>query len=179
MRFRFTQDNVRGLGQIASRKMRFLAELLRVTAINEDCAAPGRMAAVYVPPPVAHHPALRQVNPQRLRRPQQHAGFGLAAIAFGRALACMIADLHAVNRQPPAHFRMNRFHGFLTQRAAAHVRLVGHHHQQKTCCLEPGASGRHLGKNLKFSQVPGRIRLPVALQGAVDDAVAIEKNGAG
>ena len=117
--------------------------------------------------------------PSSLRRAQQHARLRLAAVAFRRALAGMITDLHAVNRQPPAHFGVNGFHDFLLERAATHVRLVGRHNEQKTGCLEFRARGGNLGKNFKFSQVSRRIGLGFALQSPVDDAVAVKKNGAG
>jgi hypothetical protein len=146
----FTQDNVRNFGQIASRKMRFLPEFLRIATINENRATPRGMTAVNVPPAVAHHPALREVNAQFLRRAQQHARLGLATIALRRALAVMVTDLHAVNRQPPAHFGVNGFDNFLLKRPATNIRLVGCDDQQETGPLELRARRRNLGKNLKF-----------------------------
>ena len=89
----------------------------------------------------------------------------------------MITNFNAVNGQLPAHSGMNCFHDFLFQRAAAHVRLVGHHHEQKACLLESGTGGRNLGENFKFHQTCWRIRLALTLQRPVDDAVAVEKNG--
>ena len=130
--FRFAQDNVRSLGQIASRKVRFLPEFLRITPINENRPAPGGMTAVHVPPAIAHHPALREVNAEFLRGAQQHARLRLATVAIGRALARMITDFHPVNGQPPAHFGMNGFDDFLFERATTHVRLVGRDDQQET-----------------------------------------------
>ena len=90
----------------------------------------------------------------------------------------MVTDLDAVNRQPPAHFGVNGFDNFLLKRPATNIRLVGCDDQQETGPLELRARRRNLGKNLKFSWVSRRIWLCFALQGAVDDPVAIKKNGA-
>jgi len=90
----------------------------------------------------------------------------------------MVTDFDAVNRQLTAHFGVDGFHHFLFQCAAAHVRLVGHHHEQETGPLELRARGGGIGENFKFSQAARRIGLGFALQGAVDDPVAVKKNGA-
>ncbi len=158
--------------------MGFLPELLRIAAINENRPASGGMAAINVPPAVAHHPALRQVNAQGLRRPQQHAGFGLAAVAVGCALARMIANFHAVNGQLLAHAGVDGFDYFPLECVATNVGLVGHHHEQKTGLFQLCTGGGNLGENFKFVQVPGRIRFAVTLQCAVDDAIAVKKNSA-
>jgi len=72
---------------------------------------------------------------------------------------------------------MDRLDNFFFERSTAHVRLVGHHHKQKTGLLQLCTGGGNLGKNFKFVQVPGGIRFAVTLQRAVDNAIAVEKNG--
>ena len=73
---------------------------------------------------------------------------------------------------------MNHFHNFLLKRSAADVGLVGRHDEQVASVLELFARGGHAGKNFEFIQIPRGIRLAVVFQGAVDDAVAVEKDGA-
>ena len=157
--------------------MGFLPKLLRITPINENRVAAGSVAAVNVTPAVADHPALGKGNAQFACGAQQHARLRLPAIAVRLVFAGVITDLHPVNRKPPAHFGVNRLDGFLLERAAAHVGLVRHHHEQEAGLFEPRARGRNIGKNFKLIQTHRRIRPVVALQSAVDDAVAVEENG--
>ena len=131
MVFGLVQDYVRGLGQIASGKIRFLPEFLRVAAINENRPAAGGMAAIHVAPAVADHPALRKVNAEFARGAQQHARLRLAAIAVGQTLAGMITDFHAVKRQLPAHFSVDGFDQFQLDCAATDIRLVRGDDEQK------------------------------------------------
>ena len=49
---------------------------------------------------------------------------------------------------------------------------------RKPAAFNRRARRRNLGKNFKFAQARRRIRLAIALQRAVDDAIAVEKNGA-
>jgi hypothetical protein len=174
--FRFAQDNVRSLGQITSRKVWFVAEFLGVTAINEYRPAPGGVTAIHVPPAIAHHPALHQVNVQCAGRALQHAGLRFATIAIGRALARMITNFHAVDGQPTAHFGMYGFDDFFLERAAPNIWLVGHDDQQEAGGFEFGTRRWNLGKNLKFGQASWRIGLGFTLQGTVDNPVTVEKN---
>ncbi len=89
-----------------------MPQFLGVTAINENCPAPGGVAAIHVAPAVADHPALREVNTEFSRRAQQHARFRLPAVALGIVFAGMIANFNAVERQLPAHFRVDGLDDF-------------------------------------------------------------------
>ena len=171
------QNNFRCFQQILCAEIGLLFQRFRITAINENRATPGGMTAVNVPPAVTDHPALREVNAQGLRRPQQHARPGFAAVAVGRALARVITDLHPVNRKPLAHFGVNRLDNYFFERPAAHVRLVGCDNEQEAGLLQLCTGSGNLGENFKFVQVPGRIRFAVTLQRMVNDAIAIKKNG--
>lgn len=90
------------------------------------------MATIHIAPAVADHPALRQINAEFTCGASQHAGFRLAAIAIGQPLAGMITNLHAVNRKLRHQVRVDFFNNFPLQSAAANVRLVRCHNQQKT-----------------------------------------------
>jgi len=169
------QDYVRSLGQMASGKIRFLSQFFRIPAINENGLATGGVAAIHVAPAVAHHPALRQINVQFARDVEQHAGLRLATIAIGQAFARMKTNFHAVNRQMRHHVRVDFLDDFPGKRAASNVRLIRGNHEQKTGGFQFGARGGNFGKNLKLRQVGRRIRLAIALQRAIDDAIAIKK----
>ena len=108
---------------------------------------------------------------------EQHARLGLAAITVRRTLAGVITNLDPVNGQPRQQVGMNGFNHFFGQRAAAHVRLVGRHYQNKTGGLQFCARPGNLGEDFKFSQRSGRVRLGLSFQGAIDDAVAVQENG--
>jgi hypothetical protein len=90
----------------------------------------------------------------------------------------MITNFHVVNGQLSAHFGVNGFDDFFFERATPHIRLVGHHNEQKASLFEFRTRGGDIGKNFKFFQVPGGIRFAVTLQRPVDDPIAVEKNGA-
>src|SRR5208282_171159 len=90
----------------------------------------------------------------------------------------MAANLHAVNRKPAAHFSMNHFHDFLFERPTANVGLVGRHDKQVTSLLEFCARDGNAGQNFEFTQACRCIRQTVTFQGAVDDAIAVEEDGA-
>ena len=73
---------------------------------------------------------------------------------------------------------MDFIHGGLRGGAAADIRLIGGDDEEKTGGFEPGAGFRNTGQNLQFGQVRGRIGQAIPLHGAVDHAVAIQKDGA-
>ena len=151
MIFGFTQDNVRCFCQIASGKMRFLPQCLRVPAIYENCPATGGIATIHVAPAIADHPALRKINAEFAGGAQQHAGLRFATITIGCTFTGVITNPDAVNRQPPAHFGVNGFHDFPLERPATNIRLVGHDHEQKTGLFKTMACCRDFRKNFKFT----------------------------
>ena len=134
--------------KLPAEKSRFLPQFLRIAAINENRPATGGVAAIHVAPAVADHPALRQINAQFARGAQQHAGLRLAAIAIRQPFAGMITNLHAVNRQPAAHFGVNLFDRFLFQ-ACRGRRPAGWSPRR--------AESRPLSSLTQASALPGRI----------------------
>ena len=86
-------------------------------------------------------------------------GFGLRQSQSDSAFAGMKTNFHAVNRQLRQHVRVNFFDHFLFQSAAANIRLVGGHDQQKSGGLQFCARGGNVGKNFKLGQTRRRIRL--------------------
>jgi len=136
------------------------------------------MAAIHISPAIANHPAFRQINVQFARGAQQHARLRLAAVAIGQTLARVKTNLHAVNGKLLDQMRVNCFHEFLFQGAASDIRLVRRNDQQKSGGFQFRAGAGNFGKEFKFIQVSRREWLAVAFQRAVDDTVAIQKNGA-
>ena len=163
---------------MASGKIGFLFQFLGIAAINEKGLAAGGMAAIHIAPAVAHHPALGEVNAEFARGTKQHAGFRLAAIAVGHALAGVETDFHPVNGQLCQHVRVDFFNDFLLQSATTNIGLVRGDDEQKAGGLQLRAGGRNFRQNFKFSQARRRIRAGVAFQSPIDDAVAVEKNSA-
>jgi len=172
------QNYVRSRSQIASGKIRFHLQCFGIISVNKDRLATGGVAAIHVTPAVAHHPTLRQINVQFLRRAQEHARLRLPAIAIRRALAGMKTGFHPVNRQLRQQVRVNFFDDFPRQRAAPDIRLVRGDDEQKTGGLQFPQRCRNFGQNFKFRERGRRIRLASALQRAVDDAVTVKKHGA-
>jgi len=125
----FPEDNFRRFQQVFHAEIRHVLQFLRITAIHKNRPAPRRVPAIHIAPPVAHHPAFRQVNAQFPGRALQHPGARLATIAFRRPLPRMKTRFHTVDREATAHFRVDGFDDFLREGAAADVRLVGGHDQ--------------------------------------------------
>jgi len=161
---------------MASGKIRFLLQFLRVAAINENGFAAGSVAAIHIAPAVADHPALRKVNAEFARSLKQHPRLGLATFTIGQDFARMKTNFHAVNRQLRRHVRVDFFDNFLGERAPANIRLIRGNDEQKTSGLQLGTRGGNFGQNFKLSQTRRRIWLAVTFQRAIDDAVAVEEN---
>jgi len=121
---------------------------------------------------------MREVNFHLSRGAQQHARLRLPAIAFGFALSRMKTDFDAVEWKLPPHFGVNGLDQFFFDRAATYVRLICGNDEQKTGGLQFGARFGNAGENFKFCEGSWRIRLAVMRQRAIDDAIAIQKNGA-
>jgi len=107
--------------------MRFLSNVFRVTAINENRPATGGMAAIHVAPAVTNHPALCEINAEFACGAQQHARLRFATITIRCTFTGMIANFHTVNRKPATHFHMNHFDDFPFEHAPAHIRLIRRH----------------------------------------------------
>jgi hypothetical protein len=90
----------------------------------------------------------------------------------------MKTDFHAVKRQSAAHFGVDGFDQIHFDCAATDIRLICGDDQQKSGGLQFRTSFGNAGKNFKFGQISRRIWLAIARQRAIDDPVAIQKNGA-
>jgi len=159
-------------------KMRLQFQILRVAAVNEDCAATGRVAAIDVPPAIPNHPTFSKVNSQFLRRAQQHTGFRFAAIAIRLATTRMKTNLDTIQRNCRLHGLVNHFHEFFGNDSPAHVRLICSDDDQKPSVFETSARVRHAGEDFKIPQLRRRIWQTVPKNGTVDDTVAVEEDGA-
>ena len=134
------------------------------------------MTAINVPPTIADHPAMGQINLPGLGGAQKHAGFRFAAVTIGFALAGMITNLHAIDGKFGDHMGMDGLHDFLGERAAADIRLIGGDHEEIASGFQFLARGQNFGQNIKFRQAGGRIGFVGMFEGAVDDPVSVEKN---
>ncbi len=161
---------------MASGKIRFLFQFFGIAPVNENRFATGGMATVHVPPAVADHPTLRQINVQFARDAEQHSGLGLATIAVGQTFTRMKANFHTVNRQLRRHVRVDFFDDFLFQGAAANIGLVRGDDKQKISGFQFGQSCGNFRENFKLCERRGRKRFSITLQGAVDDTIAVKKN---
>src|ERR1019366_4502057 len=93
--------------KIPSPEVRLRPQLFRVSPVDKNGGAGGRVSTVYIPPPVPDHVAPRQRQFMLRRRVQQQPGLRLAAPA--RILVVVIA--HVKNFQPQfvPQPRMHRF----------------------------------------------------------------------
>ena len=172
------KDDFGSFEQAADAMMRWLTEFFRITVVDQNRGNPRRTAGIDVAPAVADHEAAREIDAQFALGAEQHAGLRLATVAFRRAFAGVITDFHAIDGERPPHVVVNRLDGFLLGRAAANVRLVGGDDEEEASPLQLPARLGDAGKNLKLSEARRRVGFSIAGQGAVDNAVAIEENGA-
>lgn len=147
--------------------------------IDENRAATGGACAIDVAPAIADQVAAFQIDAVRGSGMQQHAGFWFSAVArFAVAGASVKANFDSIERgEIRPQFGVHRFDRFAALRAAPYVRLIRDHNQKKSGILQLLAAFGYAGIKLKFAEVRGRKGEPVADHRAIDDAVAIEKDG--
>ena len=174
---RHCQNAIGGFQQALDAAIRRLSQWLIVVVINQNRPASGGVTAIDVAPAIANHETLPEVDAEFLCCPQQHPRTRLPAIAFGRALARMVTNLDTIQRQCLAHVSMESLHGFLARRPSTDIGLVGCDHEEKACRFELRARLQDTGQNLELFRARWRIRLPVANQSAIDDPIAVEKDG--
>src|SRR5690348_14347240 len=107
------QDQLRRFEKIARAEVRLLFQRLIVTVVDEHGANAGGVAAIDIAPSIADHPAPREVDAQFARGGHEHSRLWLATLAIRRALARMKTHFDPINRQHPAHVRVNRIDNFL------------------------------------------------------------------
>jgi hypothetical protein len=127
--------DIGGLKQALDTVIRRLAERFVISVVDEKGCATGRMTTIDIPPPVADHEAVREVNAQIACRSPQHAGLWLPAIALRRALARVIANLHPIQRQFATHVGVKDLNRFLSDGSTAYVWLIGGDDEQETGAL--------------------------------------------
>ena len=93
------QDQFGSFDETRRSKIRLLFQRFIVAVVDEYRPNAGGMTAVDVAPPIADHPARAQIDVQLARGAQQHAWLGFAAVTVRCALARVITNFHAVDRQ--------------------------------------------------------------------------------
>ena len=120
--------------------------------VDEDGARSGAVAAVDVTPAITDHPGPAQVEPQCRRGIQQHPGLRFTA-ERRFALPGITTDFDARDLGDQSlQFGMDGFNHNLALRAAAHIRLVGGHDQDKPGLMQCPAGGRYIFVQLELGQ---------------------------
>ena len=153
------------------------AQFFIIAVIDEDRPAAGFHAAINVAPAVADHPALREIDAEFVCGVKQHARRRFAKIARD-ALPGIVADLDAIDWQRRAHFPVHRLDDLARLCAASDIGLVRGDDEEEACCLQLRARVRDAGQEFKILHARGRVRLAVTDNGTIDDAIAIEEDGA-
>src|SRR5215510_2022745 len=78
---KFGENSAAGLGQRFYRDIRRVGAPFAVAVFNEEICASDGLSCGHVPPPIAHHEALREVDTEFARGLQEQSGLRLAAIA--------------------------------------------------------------------------------------------------
>src|ERR1700724_131171 len=123
------QDSTACLGERFYSHIGRLGAFSDVPVIDEEIGASRCLAGRHVPPPVAHHEALPEVDAEFTGGLQEHSRLGLAAMAAVgirvKADSCGIQG--QIEPQAPVH-RLDDLDSLL---AGRHVRLVRHDDVQK------------------------------------------------
>ena len=109
------------------------------------------------------------------RRVEQRARLRLAAVAV---VAVVPADDDLVDRQGGAELLVHRLDDDALLRAAGHVGLVRDDDEAEVALAQAQQRVRGAGHDRHRRRVGGRMRLAVAQHGVVQDAVAVEEDGA-
>lgn len=147
-----------------------------VGVVDEHGLAAGGVAAVDIAPAIADHVAGGEFDPAFRGGAEEHAGGGLAE--FRGLVAGVPGDFDAVEGQFAEEESVHGFHGFTGLSAAADIGLVGGDNEKKAVFAQEAAGFGDAGEDIEFGERLRRKRLAVAHFGAVEDAVAIEKDGA-
>src|SRR6478672_4136483 len=156
--------------------VRLVRLVLRVTVVDKDGAAAGAAAGVHVAPTVADEIARGEVDPVPGGGLEDHPRLGLAAGAI--VGVGVEADDDIVDRQLPHDFRVHRFDRRLRRQSVGDVGLIGDDDQDEARLLKEASSLGNPRQNAEVRKVRRRYWLAVALQVGVDDAVAVEEDGA-
>jgi hypothetical protein len=146
-----------------------------VAAINPYRGAPGRLARFDIPPPIPDEITRAQIQPILGRSLQKQARFGLPAEAGIPVI--VIANEEIVDRERHPERLVDAFHYGALLGSARHIRLVGHDQQKKSLGFQCSQGFRHVRQDFQFVHTGRRVWLPLADNGAIQDSVAIEKNG--
>lgn len=148
--------------------------------LDENGAAPGGVRAINIAPAIADEKAPLQIDPPRASRPKQHSRLWFPAIAgIAVPFAGVITNFDRV--QGPnccPQFFVHRFNDLPSLSAAADVWLICNDDQKETGRLQLPATVRGVRVNLEFVQFRRGKGETIADHGRVENAVAIEKDGA-
>jgi hypothetical protein len=162
--------------QDCEQKIRHLPQDFGLTAVDEHGAAASSITAINVAPSVPPQ-AVGHINVQLGCSLEQHPLMGFATVTGRSPLTGVEADLDPVDWQPGPNVEMDLIHNDAIKSATSDVGLVGGNNQDEARRFEPRAGPGNRGHKFKLPKAHGRIRLAPPLQGAVDDAIAIQKNG--
>ena len=90
----------------------------------------------------------------------------------------MRADHDSIDVNLTAQLFVHGVERVAADQAVADIGLVGHNDHDKPCGLQVGYGACNTGQKAKLGLAPRRIRFAISDFGAIEHAVAIEKNSA-
>src|ERR1700737_4376160 len=143
-------DNyIRGLEKVPGPEVGDLSKLLRISMVDEDGLACGRVSAIDIAPAISNHKTSAQINIQGQGGALQHSRVRLAI--FGRIVA-IVANFHPVDWKQLTNLAMEFFDCLLCQRPFSDVRLIGDNKKTKVMCLEQFTGLRGVRDKLQLVQ---------------------------
>jgi len=161
-------------------ELRLLAQRLAITVIDEDRAATGGVRAINVAPAIANEEAVLQIDIVLRRGAEQHPWLRFPAIAgIVVAFTGVIANFDRIERRNGGpQFFVHRFDHFANLGTAPDIRLIADDNQEKAGRFQFRASLSDAGIKFELLDVRRRKGKTIADHGPVENAVAIEKDGA-
>jgi hypothetical protein len=142
--------------------------------VNVHGTATGPPPGFHIAPPVPHHKAPREVDPQLSGGRNEQARCGLSA---GAAVSIVVeAHIDPVDGDLTAQLTMHVLHHLYIELAPGNVRLIGDHDYDKSKGMQPSAGTRRLGVQLELIDGTRSTRPSVPYQGPVQNPVTIEEH---
>src|SRR5208337_4661668 len=169
------KNPLRGFAQRADSHERPIGTLFGVAVVDEDRATAGAVAGFDVAPTVANNIAGLQIDIPNAGRFEQQARLRLAAGATRGVV--VRAEAHAVQLQEALQALVHLGDLFGRDQATRDVRLICDQDQREPSLAQSAAGFANARQQSKIGEGRGRVWFALAQDGAIHDAVAIQKHG--
>src|SRR5579862_51009 len=148
---------------------------LAIAVIDQYCLATCSVAGINITPAIPHHKTASQIDIMPASSLEKKAWTGFAASTLIRII--MITDEDVVDGKFRCELLVHGINFGTSKIAAGNIRLVRDDVERETMLLEFLESGSCAWQNFKMMQSWWRQWFAISKHRAIEDAIAIEKNG--